>query len=91
MGWQEMPDEGRITDAIQGPCAWCGQPSDSLYFAVGVERELPLHPTCGLAMIYAHRRWQRGALVPGTRKHDKAVKLFGPMPAQLGPGSQGVG
>ena len=78
---------GRLVDGFNGApladCVWCGRPTNSLIFAEGLGREVPMEPTCGMALMYAYRRWLRGALVPGSRAEERITRLLGPSPAQL--------
>lgn len=85
----ELPGEGRITGEDQGPCVWCGRHTDCLQQATGLpgRPEIPLHPECAMVIIVKRKRWARGALRPGHRADQRALELFGPMPAQLGPGT----
>lgn len=52
--------EGRMTGDPQGVCAWCGLPTMEVAYAPGLGRELPLHPTCGISIVYAFRRHLAG-------------------------------
>lgn len=78
--------DGGLFGAPVGDCVWCGRPTNSLIFAEGLGREVPMEPTCGIALMYAYKRWKRGALEPGSRAEERITRLLGPSPAQLGPG-----
>lgn len=82
--------DGRLLGGFEGApvaaCVWCGRPTNSLIFAEGLQREVPMEPTCGMALMYAYRRWLRGALEPGARSTERITRLLGAPPPALGPG-----
>lgn len=81
---------GRLDGGFDGPplgnCVWCGRPTNSLIFAEGLGREVLMEPTCGMALMYAYKRWLRGALEPGKRSTERITRLLGAPPPALGPG-----
>lgn len=58
------------------PCIWCGQPTD-ITFVPEFQPELgplPMHMLCGVLLIRAYERWQRGrTLDAGTTARLLAI------------------
>lgn len=66
---------------------WCLRPAAEVATAPGLGgREVALHPTCGAAIIYAHRRWLAGAPFRSDQQRLRATRLFGPPPKMLDSG-----
>ena len=83
--------DGRLVDGLDGAplgnCVWCGRPTNSLIFAEGLGQEVPMEPTCGIALMYAYKRWLRNDLIPGSRAEERITRMLGPAPARIGPGN----
>lgn len=49
-------------DVPEAPCVWCRQPTDLRFVPAGMPHlgPQPLHITCGVQLIRAFERWQRG-------------------------------
>lgn len=55
-----MAIAGRILDVFTGLCVWCSRPARETGYAPGLGRELPLHPTCAMSIVYKYRRFRLG-------------------------------
>ena len=69
---------GRVLNGPTGLCLWCGRPAMETGFAPGLGREVPLHPTCAAAIIYAYRRWRLGLPFRSERQERRALATWGP-------------